>query len=47
MVETWKGNDWTPGSGEKGAHPNARFITPARQCPAICPRFGKILKVYL
>ncbi len=32
----WKGKDWTPASGEKGAHPNARFTTPARQCPVIC-----------
>jgi len=33
----WKGRDWTPASGEKGAHPNARFTTPAKQCPVICP----------
>jgi len=33
----WKGNEWTPASGEKGAHPNARFTTPAAQCPVICP----------
>jgi len=33
----WKGNSWTPASGEKGANPNARFTTPARQCPTICP----------
>lgn len=33
----WKGNDWTPGNGENGAHPNARFTAPARQCPVICP----------
>ncbi|MCD4814258.1 phosphoenolpyruvate carboxykinase (GTP) [bacterium] len=32
----WKGREWTPKSGEKGAHPNARFTAPARQCPAIC-----------
>ena len=33
----WKGREWTPEKGEKGAHPNARFTTPANQCPVICP----------
>ena len=31
----WKGNDWTPDSDEPAAHPNARFTTPAAQCPCI------------
>jgi phosphoenolpyruvate carboxykinase (GTP) len=31
----WKGRDWTPDSEEPAAHPNARFTTPAAQCPAI------------
>lgn len=33
----WKGKEWTPATKEKGAHPNARFTAPAKQCPIICP----------
>jgi phosphoenolpyruvate carboxykinase (GTP) len=35
----WHGNDWTPDSAEKAAHPNARFTTPAEQDPAIAPEW--------
>jgi phosphoenolpyruvate carboxykinase (GTP) len=31
----WKGNEWTPDRQEPAAHPNARFTTPAAQCPSI------------
>jgi phosphoenolpyruvate carboxykinase (GTP) len=37
----WKGNDWTPDSKEKAAHPNSRFATPMRNNPALDPDVEK------
>jgi phosphoenolpyruvate carboxykinase (GTP) len=35
----WKGRDWSPGSPDPAAHPNARFTVPADQCPIIAPEW--------
>ena len=35
----WLGRDWTPDADEPAAHPNARFTTPADQCPSIAPNW--------
>ena len=35
----WLRRPWTPSSGRNAAHPNARFTTPARQCPVIAPEW--------
>ncbi|MFI7147737.1 phosphoenolpyruvate carboxykinase (GTP) [Nonomuraea sp. NPDC050022] len=35
----WKGRSWTPESDDPAAHPNARFTTPAAQCPTIAPEW--------
>jgi phosphoenolpyruvate carboxykinase (GTP) len=35
----WLRRPWTPQSGRKAAHPNARFCVPASQCPVIAPEW--------
>ena len=35
----WKRNVWTPETTTPAAHPNARFTTPAAQCPSIAPEW--------
>jgi phosphoenolpyruvate carboxykinase (GTP) len=35
----WKGREWTSDSDDPAGHPNARFTTPAAQCPSIAPEW--------
>jgi len=37
----WKGNPWTPDSGEKAAHPNSRFTAPAINNPVLASEYDR------
>ncbi len=38
-VTSWLGEEWHPGDEKTAAHPNARYTTPASQCPIIDPNW--------
>ncbi|MGL6234996.1 MAG: phosphoenolpyruvate carboxykinase (GTP) [Segniliparus sp.] len=35
----WEGNDWTPESKTRAAHPNSRYCAPIEQCPTVAPEW--------
>ncbi|PLA38062.1 phosphoenolpyruvate carboxykinase (GTP) [Corynebacterium coyleae] len=35
----WRGEDWTPESTSKAAHPNSRYCVAIEQCPTAAPEF--------
>ena len=38
-LTSWLGEEWHPGDEKTAAHPNARYTTPASQCPIIDPNW--------
>jgi len=41
QLHDWLGHSWSPYSGVKAAHPNARFTVAAAQCPSLDPDWEK------
>ena len=39
VLTDWLRRPWTPQSGRRSSHPNARFCVPASQCPVIAPEW--------
>ncbi len=39
-AKSWTGEDWTPASDKKAAHPNARYTAPLAQCPVADPAYN-------
>ena len=39
ILTSWLGEAWHPGDEKTAAHPNARYTTPASQCPIIDPNW--------
>ncbi len=37
---SWTGDDWTPNSASRLAHPNARFTVSSNQCPILDPEWN-------
>ncbi|MEU3271169.1 phosphoenolpyruvate carboxykinase (GTP) [Saccharomonospora sp. NPDC006951] len=38
-LTSWTKQDWTPGCGDKAAHPNSRYCTPMSQSPILAPEW--------
>ena len=36
---SWKGEPWTPDSGELSSHANSRYCTPIKQCDMLAPEY--------